>query len=43
MEFFSDQKLKLEKAKIENYAEKFQHSYYLTKTKIELEQRQEEL
>ena len=42
-EFFSKQKLKLENAKVENYAEKFQQTYYLTKTKIELENRQENL
>ena len=42
-EFFSEQKLKLENAKVEKYAEKFQQSYYLTKTKIELERRQEKL
>ena len=41
--FFSEQKIKLEKAKVENYAEKFQQTYYLTKTKIELDQRQEKL
>ena len=43
LQFFSEQKLKLENVKVERYAEKFQQVYYQTKTKIELEQRQEKL
>lgn len=41
LKFFSQEKIKIEKA--ENYAEKFQHSYFLTKSKIEIEMRQKNL
>lgn len=41
IEFFSQEKIKFEKA--ENYTEKFQHSYFLTKSKIEIELRQKNL
>lgn len=41
--FYQEQKNIFDNTKWENSAEKFQQSYYLTKTKIELENRKEEL
>lgn len=43
LEFFNKQKLELENIKVEDYAEKFQHSYFLIKSKIELETREQKL
>ena len=41
--FYQEQKIIFDNTRWENSAEKFQQFYYLTKTKIELENRQEEL
>ena len=42
-EFYQRQKFIFDNRKLENPADKFQYSYYLTKTKIEVEHRKEKL
>ena len=43
LEFYDKQKFIFDNKKWDNPADKFQHHYYLTKTKIELEHRKEDL